>query len=152
MNRFIYWLTGKFQKKHKNYKKHKDDPENFTNSIMHCPECGTSSPGKIKFTENGYHERGTVPMKNSQTVNLFTKSCYCKGCSKKFYKTLKYGWIILDVNGDQIYQVTGELALKEARKPVYSSNFERAAMRSFRRTKRNPNLFSSFGAGSKKNL
>lgn len=132
----------------------------FTRNVLHCPECGKGDHGKVGKTksshpQNGnrnstlFDKNGSFELTTGRTVHYF-KTAHCQGCKKEVYKTVEYGWIIVDVNKDRFYQITGDHAEMVSKNPVLSNGFERGVMRSFRSSKRKFEKGLSFGRGGEK--
>ena len=137
MDRFLVWL----QKFPIFQRRTLQQETEFTRNVLHCPECGKGDRGKVIKVKNENRnnclvdKNGSFSLVSGRLVHYF-KTAHCQGCKKEVYKTVEYGWIIVDVNKDRFYQITGENAERIARDPVLSNGFERGVMRSFRSSKR----------------
>merc|ERR1711936_720349 len=107
MNRLVVWLRslGIFQRKNL------QEETEFTRNILHCPECGKSEIGKVNKDKRVRDSRryedksGQIQLTTGRTISYF-KTAHCQGCKKEVYKTIEYGWIIIDIKRDRFYQIT----------------------------------------------
>lgn len=132
-----------------------DEEKDYTKVVCHCPECGTSDTAKLVYQKSGSsssknsdskrtHQSGSIKLepnfneakKNDRYRFLrYSKVAKCTGCNKKFYKEKVDGWVILDVDNNRWYQVTGARAEEEAKNPVLENPLLRDSFKHLRKSK-----------------